>query len=236
MNRMPFELSRCTPPDVLVTLAAAIEQAKGGDRLAPVTVVVPTNVAGVMARRGLGRQPGILGVDMVTLNRLAELLAGPALAHAKRRPVSAPLLDLTIRQVLDEAPGIYGPVAHHPATVVALRELHQELRLAGEESRDRLSRSRRGREAVRVSNAVTRMLRRQWYDEADLFTGATERLRTEPVPGLDHIVLYLPNPYEDAARRFVGELAATRSITIVSATTGDEAADAELVIIEGYAG
>ena len=227
MIRMPFELSRCTPPDVLAALAAAIEQAKGGDRLAPVTVVVPTNVAGVMARRGLGRQPGILGVDMVTLNRLAELLAGPALAHAKRRPVSAPLLDLTIRQVLDEAPGIYGPVAHHPATVVALRELHQELRLAGEESRERLARSRRGREAVRISNAVTRMLRRQWYDEADLFAGATERLRTEPVPGLDHIVLYLPNPYEDAARRFVAELAATRSITIMSVTTGDEAADAE---------
>ena len=224
---MPFELSRCAPPDVLATLAAAIERAKAGDRLAPVTVVVPTNVAGVMARRGLGRRPGILGVDMVTLNRLAELLAGPALAHAKRRPVSTPLLDLTIRQVLDEAPGIYGPVAHHPATVVALRELHQELRLAGEASREQLARSRRGREGVRVSNAVTRMLRRQWYDEADLLAGATERLRTESVPGLDQLVLHLPSPYEDAARRFVEQLAVTRTVTIVSVYTGNEDADAE---------
>ena len=164
MAAMPFELLRCTPPDVLANLATAIDRAKAGDRLAPVTVVVPTNVAGVMARRGLGRGAGILGVDMVTLNRLAELLAGPALAHAKRRPVSTPLLDLTIRRVLDEAPGSYEPVAHHPSTVVALRELHQELRLAGDDHLEQLAHSRRGREAVRVSRAVTRILQRQWYD------------------------------------------------------------------------
>ncbi len=227
MTCMPFELLACSPADVLGTLARAIEQAKGGDRLAPVTVVVPTNVAGVMARRGLGRGPGILGVDMVTLNRLAELLAGPALAHADRRPVSTPLLDLTIRQVLDEAPGIYGPVARHPATVVALRELHRELRLAGDESLDRLQRSRRGREAVRVSRAVTRILQRRWYDEADLFAGATARLRTEPVSVLDHLVLHLPSPYEHAARRFVQQLATTRTVTVVSAYTGDEQSDTE---------
>ncbi len=227
MTHMPFELLRCAPTDVLDTLAQAIERAKDGDRLAPVTVVVPTNVAGVMARRGLGRGPGILGVDMVTLNRLAELLAGPALAHASRRPVSTPLLDLTIRRVLDEAPGSYGPVAHHPATVVALRELHQELRLAGDDSLDLLQRSRRGREAVRISRAVTRILHRQWYDEADLLAGATERLRTERVNGLDNLVLHLPALFDTASRRFVEQLSADRSITIVSAVTGDDVADSE---------
>ena len=227
MTRMPFELMRCAPAEVLDTLAGAIEHAKGQDRLAPVTVIVPTNVAGVMARRGLGRERGVLGVDMVTVNRLAELLAGPALAHSGRRPVSNPLLDLTIRQVLGEAPGSFGPVADHPSTVVALRELHQELRLADPDGLDVMARSRRGREAVRVSNAVTRILRRRWYDEADLFDGAVERLRSEQVDGLADIVLHLPLPFEHAPRRFIDQLARERRVTIVSAVTGDPEADAE---------
>jgi len=224
---MPVELLACAPADVIATLSRAVQRAKGPDRLAPVTVVVPTNVSGVMARRSLGRGAGILGVDMVTLNRLAELLAGPGLAHAQRQPISNPLLELTIRRVLDEAPGSFATVAHHPATVVALRELHQELRLAGEGAADRLAISPRGREAVRVSRAVTRMLQRRWYDEADLVQGATRRLRTERIAGLERLVLHLPAPFDPLSASFVRQLAADRSITVVLAFTGDDAADHE---------
>ena len=75
---------------------------------------------------------------MVTLNRLAELVAGPALAAAGRSPMSTPVVDLAIGAVLAADPGPFGPVATHPSTVVALRELHGELRLAGPAARRRL--------------------------------------------------------------------------------------------------
>jgi RecB family exonuclease len=227
MAHMPFEMMACGPADVLATLGHAIHRAKGGDRLRPVTVIVPTNVAGVMARRGLGRAPGILGVDMVTLNRLAELLAGPGLAHDGRRPTSTPLLDLTIRQVLGEAPGLYEPVAHHPATIVALRELHQELRLQGADSAARLADGRRGRDIARISAAVTRILRSRWYDEADLFAEASARLRWHAVPGIDDLILHLPQPFPGVALDFVRDLGRDRTVTVVSTFTGDADADAE---------
>ena len=57
-------------------LAAAVARAKDGEPLRPVTVVVPSNYAGVAARRALARRGGVIGVSFVTLYRLAELLGG----------------------------------------------------------------------------------------------------------------------------------------------------------------
>ena len=173
--------------------AAAISDAKGTDPLAPVTVAVPTNTCGVMTRRALGRQRGIAGVDMVTLNRLAELIAGPALAGAGRSPMSTPVIDLTIAGILADDPGPFGAVATHPSTVVALRELHSELRLADPAAVARLrDESLRGRQAVRVSSAITATLEAAWYDEADLYATATRSVEAAVPDGLRNLVLYLP--------------------------------------------
>ena len=131
--------SAVRPAEALDELARSIESAKAGDRLAPVTVVVPTNTCGVMSRRALGRRVGIVGVDMVTLNRLAELIAGPTLAAAGRSPMSSSLVDLAVGRVLDTQPGSFRSVAGHPTTIVALRRLHEELRLAGPDVADRLA-------------------------------------------------------------------------------------------------
>jgi hypothetical protein len=53
---MPLHPTVVPPADALPALAAAIDAAKGGDPLAGVTVIVPTNQSGVMARRALGRE------------------------------------------------------------------------------------------------------------------------------------------------------------------------------------
>ena len=227
MSVVALDILVCAPRDSLDTLARAVAGAQGADRLAPVTVVVPTNVVGVMTRRALGQESGILGVDMVTLNRLAELLAGPRLAHQQRQPVSTPLLELTVRQVLSEAPGSYAAVAHHPATVVALRELHEELRLAGPDGADRLATTTRGREAARVSRAVSRILQRRWYDEADLFEEAAQRLDDSTVDGLDRVILHLPSPFSTLGATFVRRLAERRAVSVVVAFTGHADADRE---------
>jgi ATP-dependent helicase/nuclease subunit B len=168
---VPISATLVAPRGALDALATAISDAKGADALAPVTVAVPTNTCGVMTRRALGRRKGIAGVDMVTLNRLAELIAGPLLAADGRSPMSTPVIDLTIAALLSDDPGPFGVVATHPSTVVALRELHAELRLADPVDVSRLrDESLRGRQAVRVSSAIDAALRSQWYDEADLFT------------------------------------------------------------------
>ena len=225
---MPLSADLVAPDRALGALAGAIADAKGTDRLAPVTVAVPTNTCGVMTRRALGRQGGIAGVDMVTLNRLAELIAGPTLAAAGRSPMSTPVIDLTIANVLADDPGPFGAVATHPSTVVALRELHTELRLADPDAVARLrDESLRGRQAVRVSAAITDALSAAWYDEADLYATATRSVEQAVPDRLRSLVLYLPLELSGRALGFVRALGARIDVRIVSQLTGDAAADAD---------
>jgi len=216
------------PEASLDALAAAISEAKGADRLAPVTVAVPTNTCGVMTRRALGRRGGIAGVDMVTLNRLAELIAGPTLAAAGRAPMSTPVIDLTIAASLADDPGPFHSVATHPSTVVALRDLHTELRLADPADVSRLNdESLRGRQAVRISRAVTAALDARWYDEADLFATATDSVASLPPGGVRSLVLHLPQELSGRAITFVRALGRHLHIRVVAQLTGDPSADAD---------
>ena len=159
----------------LDALAAAVRRAQGGDPLRAVTVVVPTNTAGVMARRALGRRGGFAAIDVVTIFRLAELLGAPTLHRVGRKPVSTPVVDVAVRQVVLANPGLYAGVQHHPSTIVALRDLYRELRVAGPGAVTALARTERGGEPARVAAEVMRALRTDWYDEGDLLTAATAR-------------------------------------------------------------
>ena len=223
---MTISAALVAPPDALSALARALDAAKRGDPFAPVTVAVPTNTCGVMTRRALGRAGGIVGVDMVTLNRLAELVAGPELAAAGRSPMSTPVVDLAIARVLAADPGSFGSVATHPSTVVALRDLHDELRLAGPAARRHLhDESRRGRHALRVSDAVTTALADDWYDEADLFTLATAIIERALPDELRNLVVYLPTELSGLALGFVAVLGRHADVELVLQLTGEPAAD-----------
>jgi hypothetical protein len=181
-----------------------------------------------MTRRALGRQGGIVGVDMVTLNRLAELIEGPTLAAAGRSPMSTPVIDLTIAALLADDPGPFGAVATHPSTIVALRDLHAELRLADPAEVATLrDQSLRGRQAVRISSNISAALAAQWYDEADLFAGAARSVGAQAPAGLRSLVLYLPQELHALAVTFVRALGERTDVRIVAQLTGDPSADAD---------
>ncbi|MES4792364.1 MAG: hypothetical protein C4321_04685 [Chloroflexota bacterium] len=57
-------------------LAAVIDEAKVGDSLAPVTVVVPSNLVGLDVRRALAGRRALANVRFLVMDRLAELVAG----------------------------------------------------------------------------------------------------------------------------------------------------------------
>ncbi len=176
-------------PPALAALRATIDELQGGRPLAPVTVVVPSNSVGVGTRRWLAANGGIAAVRFVTVYRLAELLGGPALVAAGRRPVSTPVVDVAVRRALAAAPGMFGPVAHHHATVTALREAHRELRHVPAEAMRRMERQGTARtaEILRIHRAVSRTLAAQWYDEADLLEAAVANLPADAAPTVVHL-------------------------------------------------
>src|SRR5688572_14642365 len=149
-------------------LHRVLQVAKRDEPLAPVTVVVETNSVGVAARRLLAsgelgrvveRGEGLIGVSFLTVYRLAELLAAAALAAAGRRPVSTPLIGAAVRRVLGDAPGLFAPVAAHPATEEALVAAHHELCDLDEVGLDLLAAQHpRADDVVRIHRAVREQL------------------------------------------------------------------------------
>lgn len=107
-------------------LAEQVHAAKAGNPLTPVTVAVPGNYAAVATRRELARRGGVAAVAVLTLHRMAERLGGPSLAAAGRRPVLAPVVVQAVRAALDDAPGVFAPVAAHPATELALPAVQRD--------------------------------------------------------------------------------------------------------------
>ena len=235
---MSLTVSAVTAGHAHQTLAGAVRRAKAGSPLRPVTVIVPTNAAGVAARRQLGRLGGVAAVDMITLYRLAERLAGPALRAEQRLPVSSAVVDLAVRDVLATNTTAFDDVRQHASTVVALRDLYRQLRTAGPAGFDRLAEaSRRGRDAVRVLRLVASRLDSQWYDEGDLLTTALAAIESGGLPDeLSRVVIFLPQALGVLEAEIVRALAAAADLELVLGVTGDRDADRDVLAVASALG
>ena len=69
-------------------LSELIHTRKQTDPFAPVTVVAPSQYAGVMLRRALAADHGLLNVRFMILPRLAEYLGSPTLAKEGKAPLT----------------------------------------------------------------------------------------------------------------------------------------------------
>ena len=75
-----------TGQTALDQLCAVVGELKRDDPLAPVTILAPSNIAAITARRALASRGGVAAIQVTTVNRLAEQLGAPALAP--RRPAT----------------------------------------------------------------------------------------------------------------------------------------------------
>ncbi|HZM30667.1 MAG TPA: PD-(D/E)XK nuclease family protein [Acidimicrobiales bacterium] len=222
----------------LSRLTAAVAAAKAGDPLAPVTVVVPSNHVGVTARRalaaggvGVGPGTGVAAVTFLTAYRLAELLGAPGLAAAGRRPVSTPVIAAALRRALRDDPGIFAPVADHPATETALVATFAELSDVSDPGLAALAGAgRRAHDVVRLCREARSRLAGTWYDESDLADAAVAALSTDAgrslAAELGHVVVYLPQDLLRRQATLLAALAAVRPAIVVAGVTGRDDADA----------
>ncbi|MEX2159219.1 MAG: PD-(D/E)XK nuclease family protein [Dehalococcoidia bacterium] len=210
-------------------LREAVASAKGGDALAPVTVAVPSNYAGLSLRRKLALEPGgVVNVRFLVLARAGELLGAPSLAARDLRPLTASVRAEAVRAALAEDPGIFRDVAEHTATERSLDATFRELRQAGDQALDALAqRSDRASHVVRLYRGF-RARTTAYYDEEDLAYAAAEAVRnaTPALRDVGHVVLYLPRRLTPGLRALGDALAATHGLTAIVGLTGDAEADA----------
>lgn len=222
-----------------LALRDEVAAAKAGEPLASVTVVVPSNHVGVASRRLLsagtlgpvaGTGVGLAAVTFVTTYRLAELLAAATLAGQGKRPVSTPVLAAAMRAELVADPGLFRPVAEHPATESALVSTYRELRDLSPAALDALAASsERAREVVRLHRAARARLEVTWSDEDDLLTAATQ-LAPTAAAGLGTLIVHLPQRLTQHSARLLAALADHVPTSVIAGRTGVPAADEEVVL------
>lgn len=225
-------------PPAARALREELARAKDGMALAPVNVVVSSNQVGVTARRLLGSgslgpvcgsAPGLAAVSFLTPYRLAELLGAERLARAGRRPVSTPVLAEAIRAALREAPGIFGPVAGHPATELALIGVYKELRDCSSAALERLAASgERARDVVRLHRAARARIAGTHYDEEDLAAAAVEVLAAGGAGAMlvQPTIVYLPGSLSRHEAALLSTLGEAAPLVVLAGTTGAASADA----------
>lgn len=225
--------------DAAAALHAAVAEAKAGEPLAPVTVVVPSNHVGVASRRLLssgglgpvaGSGVGLAAVTFLTTYRLAELLGASTLAGSGRRPVSTPVLAAAMRAELAADAGLFEPVKEHPATESALVSTYRELRDLSPAALTALAAtSARASEVVRLHRALRARLEPQWSDEEDLLVAATALAGSPGALALGALVVHVPQRLSQHSARFLTALAEHLPTTVIAGRSGVPEADAEVI-------
>jgi hypothetical protein len=213
-------------------LRDAIRAAQEGDPLAPVTVIVPSNGAGLSARRTLAEGGGIANVGFVTPFALAEQLGRAAAAAAGLVPITEPVLVAAIRVELRAHAGFFAPVAEHAATETALARRYAELSRARPETlgRIRLDGTPRARALVELFDRVRRRL--DGYVDEDVLVAHALAVVAAAGPSVERlgaIVVHLPQPLPPALHDLIAAVTAARPAVWVIGRTGDASADAAVL-------
>ena len=223
-------------PGLKAALWELVEAAQRDDPMAPVTVVAPSSYAGLSLRQELG-QRGFVNVRFIQLPALAELLGGAALAAEGRRPLTATLESINLRQALSQVGGALAPVSGHGKTQASVRASFRELRRLEAAELEELA----GREGVTAEvAALYRKYRedigRDWFDAEDLAAKAAEVVaqgRAAALTDLGHIIFYLPRRPSPAEARLMQALAEQGRCSLVLGATGDAQADDTVLALAG---
>ncbi|MGE3327566.1 MAG: PD-(D/E)XK nuclease family protein [Acidimicrobiia bacterium] len=219
-------------PDLLDAVSSRIAEVQQFDRLAPVTVVAPTNLASLAMRRQLGSRPGgLLNVRFLVLARVAELLISAAPSSGRRAAASHEVLE-AVRLVLGERQAFFGEVAQHSATVRAVVDAIGQLDdLDPDERNQALTDSVAARELAEIARQVGVVLGGRRLP-TQLLGDAAECVAADPhlAQDLGHIIVAAPLTIGHAAAQLLRALAGADRLSIVLALTGDERVDGHLLL------
>lgn len=218
--------------DAVAKLGELVAKAKGGDALAPVTIVVRDDIAAISVRRalarGVGGRGGIAAINVTTLRRLAEQLL--AAGGDTKPPVTSALLTGLWRGALAADAGCFAPVAAHAATVRALVRAHRELRETDAAALDAIAATGElGADLVRLHRRVTTTALDGRRDDVAVLTDAASFVRRDArIDSFGPVILHLPEEPSPAERAFIEALDDASGLTALVGVTGDVDVDGPL--------
>lgn len=218
--------------DAVAKLGEFVAEAKGGDPLAPVTIIVRDNIAAISVRRalarGVGEHWGVAAITVTTLRRLAEQLLA---AGGDTKPaVTSALLTGLWRGALATDAGCFEPVAGHAATVRALVRAHRELRETDAPALDAIAATGElGADLVRLHRRVTATVLDGRRDDVAVLRDAASLVRRDArLDAFGPVILHLPGEPSPAEREFIEALDEASGLTALVGVTGDADVDGPL--------
>jgi ATP-dependent helicase/nuclease subunit B len=213
----------------LDSMLSDVAGGRGRDPLAPVTVVVPSHIAGLQLRRRLAERGAYAAVRFETLARIAELLAAGDLAAAGRAPLARPIGDYACDVVAAESRGTLERVRTLAGYARVLRQIFGRLRQAGITNPD-------DAEAPPEAGHLPEILRlygrfreetSAFYDPDDLLDAAANALRSRRAGAAGDLgaIYVVPPPPRSASGAEL--LAALRQVSPSYVEVGDRATVAE---------
>lgn len=140
--------------------------------------------------------------------------------------MSAPLITSAIRSILQSAPGIFAPVAQHPATEKALAGAYRELRAVPDHSLDSVAAcSARADDVVRIHRLARERLSDGWYDEEDLLAMASTLIADGQIEHPDTVIIHLISRFTAGEGRLIKALDKAGNSVVNVGVTGDPDSD-----------
>ena len=184
--------------------------------------------ASLNLRQELG-QKGFVNVRFIQLPVLSELLGAAALSATGRRPLTAALESIFLREALSQATDALSGVSRLPKTQASVKSSFRELRRLDDAALNTLeAQGGVAGETVRLYRTHRGNISNGWFDTEDL-TAAAARAVTEgeafALADLGHIVFYLPGRASPAEIELMRALVRQRVCSVVLGATGDPLAD-----------
>ena len=224
--------------DSFQRLSELIRTRKQTDPFAPVTVVAPSQYAGVMLRRALAASHGLLNVRFMILPRLAEYLGSPTLAKEGKAPLT-PLVELaSIRHIATES-GVDGPlraVSHHPGLPGLLRRTFSELSRLEETDLSNLADTDGLRAQLVDWYRLFRDETKGYYVHEGLVRAAedavTKGLVDDTLRDIGYVVFYLLNDLTKSEARLTKSLIDTDQAAMILGMVGEAEIDEDTLLVK----
>lgn len=211
-------------------LAGLIVRAKGADLLAPVTVVVPTQYAGLSLRRRLAEEGGLLNVRFMVPARLAEMLGAPTVARREKAPLS-PLVELAaIRSLASKLAG-QGPLPNtsHPRLHSFLRRTFRQLDNLSEPDLAQIEQADPLREQVVKWYRLSRLALSMFYTREELARAAAISVEdgkaSGPLRDLGSVICFLVQDLSPGEVALVNALGKAGVCAVILGRTSEDGPD-----------
>ena len=228
---MGIQTTWVTPEaDPIRVLADEVKRLKGGDTLAKIHVIIDSHETGVLTSRNLAplfagsdSGNGLVAVDFITFDQLAESIVRKDGSLAKRRMLNAGVIRLAAKKVLENHGQEFPGTNQKKVTINSFNSIFRSYERLTDHERAIL-RKVPGRTStlIGICDEMSDRIMSEFYSTTELRRSAAEALRTHQENlYLAPVIVFLPTHINRSGAEILRELSNQCQVSTILRTYGD---------------